>query len=340
MTEVRASPLPALLAAIGASTLLSCAGPGAPGGGPVGRSAATAATASAGGDAREIGVANGRPGSLHPAFAYPGGLHKAYVISMDDGNDIDRVMTHILNRYGLTATFHLNSGFFGEPVTWFNEQYGARLQYVTEEEIPALYEGHEVSSHTVSHPNLTGMGLEDVLDQVATDKDRLEEITGRPVFGLAYPFGATGESGIEAARRVGHIYGRLAGSNGETAPPTDPYLWTPTANPPGALPATLEYLDTEPDALTVFLFMGHSYEYVIPGAAIDWGTFEALCRAVSEAEDVWQVTMAEYIRYWNAVRAADASIVDGHGVNDSGVTIWVSTATGLAPVPPSAAFTL
>lgn len=313
----------ALLAMAGATVVLACG------------SAATM-----GGAAGEIDAPGAPPDLLHPAFVYPGGARKAYVISMDDGNDTDRMMVGILNRYGLRATFHLNSGLLGGPVTWFNEQYGARLRYVTAEEIPILYRGHEVSSHSVSHPNFTGMGLDAVLEQVTADRDRLEEITGSPVVGIAYPFGSTGEFGVEAARRAGHIYGRLAGSSGQTTPPVDPYQWAPTANPPGALSATREYLDAEPDALTVFLFMGHSYEYVIPGADNDWRTFEALCRAVSAATDVWSATMAEYIEYRDALLAANASLVDERGVNGSEVPVWVSSAAGPAPVPPGTAFAL
>jgi hypothetical protein len=102
----------------------------------------------------------------------------------------------------------------------------------------------------------------------------------------------------------------------------------------------LEYLDAEPGALAVFLFMGHSYEYVIPDADIDWDAFEALCRAVSDADDVLAATMTEYLRYRHALAAANDPLVDGWGVSSSDVAIWVSTATGLARVPPDAAFTL
>ena len=41
---------------------------------------------------------------------YPGGRHKALTLSYDDGQVYDRRLVEILNRAGIKATFHLNSG--------------------------------------------------------------------------------------------------------------------------------------------------------------------------------------------------------------------------------------
>ena len=41
------------------------------------------------------------------------GKKKALTFSFDDGVTQDKKLIEILNRYGLKATFNINSGFFG-----------------------------------------------------------------------------------------------------------------------------------------------------------------------------------------------------------------------------------
>lgn len=45
---------------------------------------------------------------------FPGGRFKALTLSYDDGKVMDRRLVELFNRYGLKATFHLNSGLLGE----------------------------------------------------------------------------------------------------------------------------------------------------------------------------------------------------------------------------------
>ncbi|MRR36666.1 polysaccharide deacetylase, partial [bacterium] len=73
---------------------------------------------------------------------FPGGRRKALSLSYDDGTIHDRTMVSILNRYGIRATFHLNSAKLG--------QEGC----VSAAEVRSLYSGHEIASHTMNHPNL------------------------------------------------------------------------------------------------------------------------------------------------------------------------------------------
>ncbi|UUZ84487.1 hypothetical protein LJK88_12925 [Paenibacillus sp. P26] len=46
---------------------------------------------------------------------FPGGKTKALTLSFDDGREYDRRLVRIFNEYGLRGTFHLNSGFLGNP---------------------------------------------------------------------------------------------------------------------------------------------------------------------------------------------------------------------------------
>ena len=42
--------------------------------------------------------------------AFPGGKHKVLTLSYDDGKIQDRRLVKIFNKYGIKATFNLNSG--------------------------------------------------------------------------------------------------------------------------------------------------------------------------------------------------------------------------------------
>ena len=112
---------------------------------------------------------------------YPGGKHKALTMSYDDGRIQDRRLVRIFNDHGIRGTFHLNSGRIGED------------NRVTEEEIPALYLGHEVACHTVTHPTISRCPLPEVTAEVLEDRKALERITGSPVRGMSYPNGSYSE---------------------------------------------------------------------------------------------------------------------------------------------------
>ena len=100
---------------------------------------------------------------------FPEGKFKVLTMSYDDGRTADRRLVEIFNRYGIKGTFHLNGGLIGQ---------GDR---VTEEEIPELYAGHEVSAHTLTHPTIARCSKEQLVYEIMEDRKRLEGIVGYPV---------------------------------------------------------------------------------------------------------------------------------------------------------------
>ena len=78
------------------------------------------------------------------------GKNKAITFSYDDGAVQDIRLIELLNRYGLKATFNLNSGLLGG----YNR--------VPQQDVAALYAGHEIAAHTLTHPDLLKLGDEAV----------------------------------------------------------------------------------------------------------------------------------------------------------------------------------
>ena len=93
---------------------------------------------------------------------YPGGKHKALTMSYDDGRTQDRRLVALFNQYGIKGTFHLNSGFLGDE------------RHVRPDEVAALYAGHEVACHTVTHPTIARCPLPEVTREVLSDREALE----------------------------------------------------------------------------------------------------------------------------------------------------------------------
>ena len=79
--------------------------------------------------------------SLDPTrFAWPGGKSKALIMSYDDGPATDERMVRLFNEYGIVGTFNLALSFLDTP------------DFVTRDELAALYSGHEVANHSATHP--------------------------------------------------------------------------------------------------------------------------------------------------------------------------------------------
>ena len=64
--------------------------------------------------------------------------------------------------------------------------------------------GHEIGSHTVSHPDLTIVDRKRLEDEVGGSKRDLEAITGRPVVTFCYPAGEYDREVIAAVERAGY----------------------------------------------------------------------------------------------------------------------------------------
>ena len=73
-------------------------------------------------------------------YCFPGGKTKALTMSYDDAKFQDRKLVSIFNKYGIRGTFNLNYGTLG------------KAPIISAEEVPTLYQGHEIATHTLNHP--------------------------------------------------------------------------------------------------------------------------------------------------------------------------------------------
>ncbi len=246
---------------------------------------------------------------------FPGGRSKALTFSYDDGRKQDRRLVDIFNRHGLKATFHLNSGKFG------TDNGG----YIEESEVAALYDGHEISAHTVNHPFLERVPRERVIMEVMNDRHALEQLAGYPVTGMSYPFGTYNDEVVDTLGTLGIRYCRTVRSTGEFALPRHPLTWHPTCHHKQMREYGDKFLELDPPAhyvnLSLLYVWGHSYEFDNDD---NWQEIEDFCAKMGGREEIWYATNIEIIDYLDA-RKRLAFSVDGTFVhNPSALSVWAS----------------
>ncbi|WP_246267896.1 polysaccharide deacetylase family protein [Nonomuraea typhae] len=127
-------------------------------------------------------------------------------LTFDDG--YADFVTHalpVLLRHGFTGTVFAVTGRLGGDNAW--DPLGPRKPLMTAEQLREVAaHGMEIGSHTLTHASLAGAPAADVRHQVEASRIELEGILGRPVTGLAYPYGHADDEAVEAVRAAGYGY--------------------------------------------------------------------------------------------------------------------------------------
>jgi len=251
---------------------------------------------------------------------FPGNKKKALTMSYDDGTIHDRRLVEIFNKYGIRGTFHLNSGRL--------DQDGV----IRSDEVAGLFDGHEVSCHTVSHPSLTLLAKESIYQEIAQDKLKLETLTNDIVRGMSYPYGTYDQNVIDVLRSAGMEYSRTTVSTHNFTLPADFMAWHPTCHHRENIVERLNDFLTRPrwNHLPVFYVWGHSYEF---DRNNNWELIEEFCEKASGQEDVWYATNIEIVEYVQALRQLKISADGSKIYNPTATDVWVTVNKLPAGIP-------
>lgn len=224
------------------------------------------------------------------------GKNKAITFSYDDGVTQDIRLIEIFNKYGLKATFNINSELLGNPGCL--ERQGQNVSHIKNkpEDVKYIYDGHEVAVHTLTHPHLPLIEDEnEIIRQVEQDRINLSQLCGYEVVGMAYPGG-----GVNNDERVAKIikentgvkYSRTITSSFSFEPQTDLYRFNPTVYHHGDWDKLFEisqsFLELKTDKPAILYIWGHSYEFdIFPER---WQLFEELCKNLSGKSDIFYGT--------------------------------------------------
>ena len=199
---------------------------------------------------------------------------KLFILSFDDGTVYDGRFVSLLNKYGMKATFNLNSGL--EEFVWrYEDRYPIRRQILSE--TVEQYRGHEIASHSLHHHWLNTLNPAQLRREVEEDCEALRRIFGVRELGFGVPFTACGQREIKIIRKLVR-YIRLSEMAEDFALPEDEYhipihgLY----NDPDIREKIRAFAERDlPVAL--FVMAGHSYEFQVLN---HWGYMEELLQYI------------------------------------------------------------
>ena len=248
---------------------------------------------------------------------YPNGKPKAFNITYDDGIRQDVRFVALLNKYGLKGTFNLNFQLMEEKFFWIHPN-GMTVTRLGIDEIQGLYDGHEIASHTLTHPDLRDKTDEQLLWEIGEDKRRLEELFGREVAGFGVPFHYYDQRVADCVRRCGFEYGRNSELTHSFVPWEDPYFWRcGVFHIEPEFDGYMEAFFRSNEELALCQIVGHSYDL---DAENMWERMEGYLARIAADQSVISLTHLELVRYLNAMKQA---LVEEDCIeNRSDRTLW------------------
>jgi peptidoglycan/xylan/chitin deacetylase (PgdA/CDA1 family) len=256
--------------------------------------------------------------------AFPGGANRALTFSYDDGVTQDRRLVKIFNQHGMKGSFHLNAGLLGR-----------KPRHLDAEEIAALFQGHEISAHSFTHPFLDHVPTATVVQQMLEDRRKLEALAGYPVRGMSYPYGTTSDRVVDALGQLGIEYSRTTHATRSFDLPAEPLRWHPTCHHNHDVIALGEQFQARGDRYGnrqhLMYVWGHSYEFDNDD---NWDVIDQFCAQMANHPRTWYATNIEILDYLAAQRSlrfsADCDLV----YNPSAIAVSFTADGQLREVAP------
>jgi peptidoglycan/xylan/chitin deacetylase (PgdA/CDA1 family) len=117
------------------------------------------------------------------------------LVTFDDGHisNYENALP-ALNKTKVRATFFIVASFVGHKS---DTMTAAQLRELSSQ-------GHEVGSHSWSHPVLTGCGSKELMAELVRSRDALEDTIGKEVKAISMPHGSWNARVIEACQEAGY----------------------------------------------------------------------------------------------------------------------------------------
>ena len=116
--------------------------------------------------------------------------------SWDDGHRLDLRLATLLEKYDLLGTFYIARDYLPERLT--------------ESEITQLAQRHEIGGHTITHPRLLDITLDDARYEITESKRWLENLIKQPVTAFCYPRGQHNDAVRKIVSEAGYEVARTA----------------------------------------------------------------------------------------------------------------------------------
>lgn len=248
---------------------------------------------------------------------YPNGKAKAFNVSYDDGVLQDERFVKLLNAYNLKGTFNLNSGLMENEFEWIHET-GCIVKRLSKEKVLSLYDGHEVASHTLTHPFMQEKTENEIMKELETDKKNLEKLFGRQIKGFAVPFDYYSDLIESCVKKCGFEYARISEESLSFAPQPNYHRWKSTIfHLDDSLEKLTEDFIKTNEELALSQIAGHSYDLDTENM---WDKIENIFKKISSQDNILPMTTIEIIDYLKAMEQAE--ITESLIINHSEQTLW------------------
>lgn len=248
---------------------------------------------------------------------FPEGKQKVFSLSYDDGVLQDIPFVELINKYKLKATFNLNSYLMESEFEWIHSS-GIPIRRLSVKQAQKLYTGHEIASHTRSHPYMENLTEGQILEEMSKDKQALESLFGTEVSGFAVPFEYYSELIESCAKKCGFRYARTSDESYCFTPSQNYHRWQGTVfHLNDNLESIINDFISTDQELAVCQIIGHSYDLDTENM---WGRAEEIFVLISESNDILPMTTIELVTYLTAMN--NAEITDKEIVNNSEDTLW------------------
>jgi peptidoglycan/xylan/chitin deacetylase (PgdA/CDA1 family) len=133
------------------------------------------------------------------------GQHRRLVaLTFDDGyRDFVEYAVPVLARHGMTGSVYVVARKLSGWSDW--DRPCARLMSAGDVRAAAAA-GHEIGSHSSTHPRLSEAGTADLVREVSESREILQEVLDADITGFCYPYGSFNTSVVEAVVDAGYDY--------------------------------------------------------------------------------------------------------------------------------------
>lgn len=183
---------------------------------------------------------------------FSGNSTKAIVTtSWDDGHVLDMRLATLLHQYAIPATLYI------APQN--REQASSNL--LTNAQVVELSREFEIGAHTMTHPLLPSISLNEAKHEIRTSKQYLEDLLGKPVPMFCYPRGLYNHAVANAVRDAGFLGARTI----------QPFI-TSYPNDPFTMGTTHHHVNRTPFH-SFKLALGNNWHFLPFIFTSDWVTF-------------------------------------------------------------------
>lgn len=144
-------------------------------------------------------------------------MARPLLLTFDDG--CRSFYTHalpLLEELKIKSTVFPVAGYIGKPSSW---DILPAFDHLTKEEISAISScGHEIGSHGMTHTDLTFLSNSDLAAELIDSKKILEDIIGKEVSAISFPFGSWNKRVWERAVEAGYRHGTVYRKHGMASP--------------------------------------------------------------------------------------------------------------------------